>query len=237
MSIPKLPALLQPNFDRLTAREQAFVMHPDVFTNPVKAAMAVGYARTTAQVRSYQMRRELMFYIMPLHEARLEKTGVTVDRIKDELAAIAFANEADFYDTVDVETEIDGQLVVETVKFVRDITRLPEHMQRAVKSVEYETTIDDKGQQTQKLAKVVLYDKLVALKELAEIFGLKDPRFRKPTDESAEQAELLEHLEPEELEALAKIHTTAASRAAKKREKILNKRAIPGQVISGKKPE
>jgi DNA polymerase III gamma/tau subunit len=220
----RVPAL----FDQLTPREQAFVMHPDVFTNPIKAAMDVGYSESTAKGKSHIMRHQLMYYIMPIHEARVAETGVTIERVKNELSAIAFANEADYYDTIDIETETGA----ETVKVVKDISRLPEHMQRAIKHIEFKTIILGDSKTYQVLEHIELYDKQSALKELAEILGAHDPRFRKPeTPPGEEEMTLLEHLEPEELELVTRAYDKAAQRARAASDRKRDARAIPGEVV------
>lgn len=222
-----VPAL----FDQLTPREQAFVMHPDVFTDPVGAAMAVGYSESTAKGKAHVMRHQLMYYIMPLHEARMAETGVTIDRVKQELSAIAFANEPDYYDNIDIETETGA----ETVKVVKDIKRLPEHMQRAIKKIEFKTIILGDSKTYQVLENIELYDKQSALKELAEILGAHDPRFRRPDAPEDEDMSLLEHLEPEELELVTRAYDRAATRAKAVSDKKRDARALPGEKSDKKK--
>lgn len=219
--MPGIPSVLpaqQPLFQTLTIREQNFVTHPDVFTDPIKAAKAVGYADTTAQSKAHIMRQSLLYFIMPLHEARIESTGVTVDRIKDELAAIAFANEVDYYDTADTENG--------TVKFVRDLTRLPQAMQRAIKKINYTNTVMPDGSVIQEVESIELYDKLGALKELAEIFGLHDAKLRTPTADTNEDDQVMEHMEPDELDAVIKAFDKAAARAKAVGSKKRDRQAI-----------
>ena len=229
MDKKSLPTTWDDNlFSQLTPREQAFVLHPDVFTDPVAAALAVGYSESTARGKSHIMRHQLMYYILPVHEARMAETGVTVDRVKKELSAIAFANEVDYYDVID----IDG----ETVKVVKDIKRLPEHMQRAIKKIEFKTVLLGENRQYQVLEHIELYDKQSALKELAEILGAKDPRFRRPdAPPGEEETILLEHLEPEELELVTRAYDKAAQRARTASDRKRDVRAIPGEVVKREK--
>lgn len=230
-NLPALPDGVVPAlFDQLTPREQAFVLHPDTFANPVAAAMDVGYSETTAKGKAHIMRHQLMYFIMPVHEKRMATTGVTIERVKDELSAIAFANEADYYDTIDIETETGA----ETVKVVKDIKRLPEHMQRAIKKIEFKTIILGDAKTYQILERIELYDKQAALKELAEILGAHDPRFRRPDVPEDEDQTLLEHLEPDELEMITKTYDAAAKRAKAASDRKRDARAIPGEVKRGK---
>lgn len=203
-------------FAELTPREQSFVLHPDVMTDPVKAAIDVGYAKTTAASKARTMRKQLMYYIRPLAERRLESLGVSLEKVRDEIAAIAFSDETAYFDTVDIEGD--------TVKVYKDPALLPEHMRRAIKSVTYTTDVDDKGVSTQRITQITLHDKLPALKELADLLGGYDPRMRTPgdADERRAQAELFEHLEPEELDLVTKLYTKALARAKRAGKKPID---------------
>lgn len=226
---PNLPVKIDPSLlEQLTPREAAFIMHPNVMTDPRQAARAAGYAETTAEQKSYEMRKQLMYYILPLYEARLAQIpNVNVERIKDELAPIAFANLTDYYDTVDIGENGQG----DTIKVLKDIKRMPDHMQRAIKKVEFETIVSPKGDVLQRLVKLELYDKLDALKELAEIFGLKDPRTRKPVEVDDPDEQLLSQLEPEEIESMAQTYEKARNRLKAKASKKRDAQAIPGKRI------
>lgn len=210
-----------PLMELLEPRELAFVTHPDVFIEPVKAALAVGYSEATARGKAHQMRKQLMYYIRPLHDARVEASGVTIDALIEELKAIAFANEPDYWETVDVEGD--------TIKVPKDPTRLPERMKKAIKSVSYDTVVLPDGSQYQRLTKVDLYDKIAALKELKSILGADDPMFRKPPAMDAEEQELLEHMEPEELELVGQVYAKAEARARKLASRKRDQKAIPGK--------
>lgn len=225
MNLKNLPT----DFDRaaletLTPREAAFVLDPEVMTDPKAAAIRAGYAPSSARCHAYTWRKQLMYFILPLHQERIKHTqvttGITPDRIKNEIANIAFANEADYYDTVDV----DG----DTIKVLKDVTRMPEPMQRAIKKVEFETIVAADGTQFQRLLKIELYDKLKALSELAEIFGLKDPKTRNPDDQLSEEQKFAEGMSSEALDQMAAImeaeHKRLKAHASKKRDR----QALPG---------
>lgn len=232
MSRPKrdLPVVKfdTPLMELLEPRELAFVMHPDVFTDPRKAAVAVGYSESTAASKAHQMRKQLMYFIKPQHEARVEKAGVSVDALIEELKAIAFAIEPDYWDTVDVEGD--------TIKVPKDPTRLPDYMKKAIKSVSYETVILSDGSSFQKCSQIELHDKMAALKELKSIIGADDPLFRKPPLETSEQ-ELLEHMEPEELELVGKVYARAEARARKLADQKRDQQAIPHEASNAKLPK
>lgn len=225
MDLKNLPVEIDNStFSQLEPREQAFVLHPEVMTNPVKAALDAGYSENTARCHATIKRKQLMYFILPLYNERLKKleaaSGITPERIKDEIANIAFANEADYYDTVDVQGD--------TIKVLKDITRLPERMQRAIKKVEYETVIMPDGSHVQRLIKIELYDKMKALSELTEIFGLKDPRTRNPADLANEDQAAVEQMSPEAVEEVVAIMEREQKRLKQAASKKRDKQAIPG---------
>lgn len=207
--------------DRLTIRQRAFVEHPEVNLRPEKAAVEVGYSETTARTRAHMMRKQLMYYIQPLAARRAEQAGVTPERVRDEIGIIANAKITDYFDTVDVQGD--------TVKVFADPTLLPDHMQRAIKEVIFDTIVDSDGNETQVIKKIELFDKSSALRELAEILGLKDAKMRHPDGNiQEEQAMLLEHLEPKELDLIQRLYTRAARRAQAAADKKRDATAIPG---------
>lgn len=207
-----------PLFKELTSREQMFVMHPMVLSDPVQAAKDVGYADTTAVSRAHQMRHQLLYFIKPLAAKRAEQQEVSFERLVYELKCVAYAKLSDYLDTVDT--------LGDTIKVYKDVTRLPDHLQRAVKSVEFESIIMPDGTQFQKVSKIELHDRLAALKQLRELTGADGTR---PPDRDFEQ-ELSEHLEPSELEAVNKMYLNAAKRAKATADKLRDRQALPGVV-------
>lgn len=208
-------------FDKLTAREQAFVQHPLVLSDPAQAARDVGYSESFANSKAYIKRKQLMYFIRPEMHKRMAKSGVTLDRIHEELAAIAFANEADFYERRD---SVDGE---ETLIVAKDPTLIPEPMQRAIEQIN-PVSITLNGV-TIPWVTYVLHDKKPALKMLAEMLGGFDPRSREPADsvERRRQAELFEFMKPDEIEMIVKIY-----QRAEKRQKAA---ATDAEVIEGTK--
>lgn len=225
MDIKKLPVELdQSSFAELTPREQTFILDPEVMSDPVAAAVRSGYAQLTAQAKAYTMRKQLMYFILPLHQERLKQlqiaAGISPERIKEEIANIAFANEADYYDTIDVEGD--------TIKALKDLTRMPERMQRAIKKIEFETLVLPDGTQIQRLIRLELYDKLKALSELAEIFGLKDPRSRNPADNANADQKMVEAMSPEAIEEIERIMVREQKKLRAAASKKRDDQAIPG---------
>lgn len=197
-----------PGFNRLTPREQLFVQHPDVYRDPKKAALEVGYSSSTIEKRAHSMRQRLLRFIQPAFEARLAKVNVDRQKVEDELAAIAFTIEDEFRERVDIETPDGGY---QSVVVWKDPMQLPEHMRRAIKFVEYgtETLADGTVVQSDRPVHVVLYSKEKALKELAGLFGDMAPK--NPVDE---QQQLFDHLSLQERETLVRLYSVAARRAA-----------------------
>lgn len=210
MNTKVISAAEVPGFDKLTPKEQAFVLHPDVFHDPKKAALEVGYSSSTIEKRAHSMRQRLMRFIRPRFEATFAKLGVDRRRIEEELACIAFTTEDDFKERVDIEMPDGG---FQTVVVWKDPTSLPEHMRRAIKAVEYGTTVDADGNQHQsdRPTHVVLYSKEKALRELAGLFSDVAPK--NPDDE---QHALFDNLSPKERETIVRLYTVASRRAADK---------------------
>ena len=196
------PALL----DRLTARERAFIQHPEVLVNATKAAVEAGYSEGWARGNAGTKRKQLMYFILPEVHKRWAEKGVTLERIHEELAAIAFANMADYYDRVELD---DGTQAM----VGKDPTLLPEVMSRAIEQVTIENLMATDGTITQRIG-FVLHDKKPALKMLAELLGGFDPRTREPQDAATrrKQAELFDFMKPDEIDTIVKIYQRAEKR-------------------------
>ncbi len=207
--------------DQLTERQRAFIHHPDVVKNPEKAAIEVGYSENTARCHAHMMKKQLLYYINPINAKRAQQAGVTPERIRDEIGIIAHAKITDYFDTIDVKGD--------TVKVYVDPTLLPDHMQRAIKEITFDTIVDSTGNETQVVKHIALFDKSQALRELAEILGLKDAKMRHPDGNiQEEQAALLEHLEPKELDLIQRLYQRAAKRAKAAADRQRDATAIPG---------
>lgn len=199
-----------PGFDRLTAREQAFVQHPLVYTDPRKAALESGYSSVVAQCKSYAMRQKLMSFIQPRFIAQMARLEVDRSRVEEELAVIAFVDVSDFQERVDLEMADGG---FQTVTVWKDPMLLPAHMRRAIKSVEWgtEQTADGGTIFSDRPTDVIFHSKEKALHELAGLFSDVAPK--SPGDE---EQNLLDNLNPVERAQVIKYYTLAARRAADK---------------------
>jgi hypothetical protein len=208
------PALLE----HLSPRERAFIQHPLVMSDPVQAAKEVGYAESTA-AKAHDRFRELFYYIQHYNKQRLAAAGVTQQRIIEELAAIAFADETEYFEAVDTESG-------ETVKRIKDLTRLPAHMRAALKRVSC-GVMTDAGVVIPNVFSFELHNKVDALKALAEYFGMKLGKGGGPGSETdPAQRQMLEQLPDDELESLNAIYEKAATRTKAVVDKRRDAKAI-----------
>lgn len=213
-------------WNNLTSREQAFIRHPEVMTNCAKAARDVGYSPSfCASGKAAAKRRQLMFYIRPINHARLRREGITLDGVHEELACIAFANPADYYQRIEVE-ETNGQ--INEILTGLDPALLPEKMARAVAHITTENITLPNGDILQ-LVGYDLHDKKVALKMLAEMLGGFDPTNRQPGDaaERKRQSELFEYMTQDDIDTIVRIY-----RRAEDKQKAA---AMDAEIIEGKK--
>lgn len=217
-----LPANVEPAlWDRLTERERKFATHPEVMTDIKKAAVEAGYTEGWARHHAHVKRKQLMYYILPVSHQRMLKAGITLDRIYEELACVAFADETEFYDRVQIEGYNDEVLMG------RDPTLMPEQQRRAIQQLHFDTLELSDGTKIQRTS-FTLHDKKPALKMLAEMLGGFDPRTREPGDaaEKRKQAELFEFMTSDEIETITKIY-----RRAEKKQRLA---ATDATIIEGK---
>lgn len=208
MSTKTISAAEVPGFNRLTPREQAFVQHPDVYRDPKKAALESGYGSSIAEKKSYSMRHKLMKFIQPQFVAEMKQLAVDRRRVEEELACIAFTDESEFKETIDIELADGG---FQSVTVWKDPRTLPENMRRAIKSVEWhiETLADGTMIQSDRPVDVVLYSKEKALHELAGLFSDVSPK-----NPMEDQQTLFDNLDPADKEVMIRLHLKAARRAA-----------------------
>lgn len=208
----------------LTARERAFVQHPLALADVRQAGRDSGFSESTCNSGYiYVIARQLHSYVTHYSRQRLMAHEITVERITSELAAIAFVDPTQFYEAVDTEAE--------TIKVLKDVTRLPESMRRAIKNINYTHLHTSSGGVLPGTGhfEIELHDKVAALKALAEYYGLRKGELGKGEPTSAAEAQLLENLTPEELEQLNAIYKTAANRTQAIASRKRDARAIEGK--------
>ncbi len=207
---PPLPTI--PLESELAPRQWAFVNHPLAWSDPMQAAKDVGYSESFCSKRAHGLKKELEFYIRPKVAAQMARLSAGPNHVLDELTGIATSNFMDYFNIVETE---DGA----RVEVKQNLKALPVHMQKAIKRLDTELVILPDGGTFTIVSRIELYDKVAALKELAEVLTMKD---HKDPDDPPE----LDNLEPQELEAMEKIFRGAADRAKAQSSKKRDQRAI-----------
>ena len=209
------PALIE----TLSPKERALVQHPLALSDPRQAALDAGYTEASLRSRSAgYLVKQLRYFIDHYHRQRMAAREITAETITRELSDIAFADATAYYDTIDTD---DG-----TTKVIRDVTRLPEGMRRAIKNLSYNPILDKDGKAIGGDFSIELYDKMGALRTLAEFYGLAKGALASRGAADPMESHLLEYLEPEELEMLNAIYAKVAARAKSISDKKRDARAI-----------
>lgn len=125
--------------------------------NATQAAIRAGYSARSAHSQGHDLlkRPDVQERLRELTGEVLDKLDVSVDRILRELAAIAFADARDIFDS-------SGALL--------PIHQLPAHVAATIASIECEVRTEGRGDDAVpvQLRKIRRWDKLAALKMLAE---------------------------------------------------------------------
>lgn len=212
------PALTDPALiETLSPRERAFVQHPLAMSDPVMAALDVGYSQDWAN-HANQHVRELFYFITHYNRQRMAAAEISQQRILDEFAAIAFADETAYFEPVDTEKG-------ETIKRVKDLTRLPPAMRAALKDVSCGIWTDA-GALIPNVFSFKLHDKVAALKALAEYYGMRQGKSGAPSESDPIQRRMLEQFTDEELEQVNAIFEKAAHRTKAAVDKRRDAKAI-----------
>lgn len=144
----------------LTARQRSFADHYLVVGNATEAAKLAGYSEKTAYSQGARLLKndEVASYIQARSSAISERLEITAERIRAELARIAFS------DLTEVATwEKDSLELIKSADLSEDAAR-------ALREVVATTTQGEHGTTTRLGVKT--HDKLGALKLLAQIEGL-----------------------------------------------------------------
>lgn len=210
-----------PGFSLLSPKEQSFVLHPDVFKDPKKACLEVGYSSATASTKSWNMRIRLMRFIVPQEERRLAAVEISRAKVEEELAAIGFVDVTEYQERIDIEMPDGG---FQTVVVWKDPSTLTSTQRKAIKAVTYGWTrmADETQIQSDRPITIAFHSKDKALHELAGLFGDVGPK-----NPASEQQTLFDNLEPAEREELVRIYQIAARRSAAKTLKSEGTNAEP----------
>jgi phage terminase small subunit len=172
----------------LTPRQARFVEEYLVDLNATAAAKRASYSAKTAASQGERLLRnvEVAQAIAEAREARTERTGVTVDRVLKELAAIGFADMGTYL-------TLDGEGT--TVRL--DWSALPEGATKIIQEITQEEHTGGRGHDTGQVrrTKFKLYSKLDALEKIGRHLGMF-------TDKLKVEGSVLDDLTPHELAAL-----------------------------------
>lgn len=129
--------------------------------NATQAAIRAGYSEKGADVQGSRLLGDVRIQaqIHKAHQAISKRNEVTVDRVVQELKAIAFATWADAFDE-------QGNLL--------PVHAMPDHMQRAITQVDVKSKYLAEGLINVQLTQVKMGNKLGALVELMKYLGAYD---------------------------------------------------------------
>ena len=167
----------------LTAKQKAFVREYSVDNNATQAAIRAKYSAKTASVLGYQLLQiPLVRDAIAVEQRKLaERTEVTVDRVVEELAAIAFADMADFAEIDEVEIDEYTEVKDPDTRLTRIVTErrkvqtvlltntrsLTKRQRKAISEIKHE--FDRHGNRA---IGVKLHDKTRALELLGKHLGM-----------------------------------------------------------------
>lgn len=157
---------------RLTAKQKKFVNEYLIDLNGTQAAIRAGYSKKTAdRIASENLRKlEVQNYLQKRQSDLQKRVAVTPESVINELAAIGFADIADY---VSVEEEIDQTSGIAyryvDIKLTKDI---PRNKRAAIAGIK----------QGAKGIEIKLYNKVDALVDLGNHLGLFNPNKDKDSD-------------------------------------------------------
>jgi phage terminase small subunit len=162
---------------KLDAREKVFVDEYLVDLNPERSAIAAGYSKTTARVKSYswvcdsRQKPHVFEAVQIALQKRSDRTEITQDRVLEEYAKLAFLDPRKFYDD-------DGRLI--------DIPNLPAEVAAAISgmdiAVEKAGTDEDGSPIFAQVRKIKLVDKKGALDSVARHLGMFNDKLNLAAD-------------------------------------------------------
>ncbi len=141
---------------KLTEKQKLFVSEYLIDLNATQAAIRAGYSPKTAEQIGYQMLKKTSVSdaIAQAMAERSKRTGITADRVLNELAMIGFANAADIINFGAATVKGDAS---------REDTA-------CIQSVKVKTIPTDAGNITER--EVKLYDKKSALELIGKHLGM-----------------------------------------------------------------
>lgn len=153
----------------MTPKQQRFVEEYLKEPDATKAAIRAKYSKNTAGQIGYQLLQKTLVRkaIEKGQLAAQERTGVTVDRVLKELAAIGFADMGTYL-------KLDGKDTTARL----DWSKLPKSATKIIQEITQEEHTGGRGHETGQVrrTKFKLYSKLDALEKLARHLGMYDDK-------------------------------------------------------------
>lgn len=178
---------------KLTEKQRRFVEEYLIDLNATQAAIRAGYPAKSASEQGYQLLRKTSVSeaINRAMAKRSRRTGISQDRVLEELAVIAFSNGSDFARVVN-KPELDkfGQIIIDPstgeVRTYTDVELIPTdelspEKQRAIANIK----------QSKYGIEVTTCDKIKALELIGKHLGMFKEKLEisKPIDDSVREME------------------------------------------------
>lgn len=140
----------------LTEKQKRFIEEYLIDLNATQSAIRAGYSTKTAEQIGFQLlnKTSVSEEIKKQMAERSKRTGISADRVLNELAKIAFANAKDVINFEDASVRGDAN----------------EDDLACIQSVKVKKQVSDKGVTEERL--VTMYDKKSALEQLGKHLGM-----------------------------------------------------------------
>jgi phage terminase small subunit len=146
---------------KLTPKQQKFCEEYMVDLNGTQAAIRAGYSKRSAQIQAVENLSKpiIQSVISELKQKLSAKTGVTAERLINELAKIGFSNIQDY---------VSGD------NLITDISKIPKEQAACIESIKTVTTTESYGKvtNTRTQVSIKLYSKISAIELMGKHIGL-----------------------------------------------------------------
>jgi phage terminase small subunit len=150
---------------KLTPKQSAFIEEFACDMNATQAAIRAGYSAKTAKEQATRLLSNVHVAaeIAKGRAARSERTGITADRVLQELARVAFLDIRKLFNP-------DGSM--------KPLSELDDDTAAAIAGLDLAEIRDEDGKPVGVLKKIKIADKLVALDKLARNLGLLQDKLK-----------------------------------------------------------
>ncbi len=150
---------------KLTPKQAAFVEEHAIDMNATQAAIRAGYSKRTAKEQATRLLSNVHVAaaIAEKRAHRSERTGITADRVLQELARVAFLDVRKLFNQ-------DGTM--------KPLSDLDDDTAAAIAGIDLAEIRDGEGTPIGTLKKIKIADKLVALDKLARHLGLLQDKIK-----------------------------------------------------------